>query len=88
MTGAEGLQNQVCQTNSLTQPCVGDSGGPLVIEPGKNKVWQQYGIISFANGDCEKAGDGKVVYTQVSKYVKWIKKVLNKYGDTKECESE
>ncbi|MEE9335952.1 MAG: serine protease [Granulosicoccaceae bacterium] len=49
--------------------CVGDSGGPLLIDI--NGVTAQVGIVSYGNGCAEPLFYG--VYTNVGKYVEWIR---------------
>ncbi|XP_076365543.1 serine protease 1-like [Tachypleus tridentatus] len=52
--------------------CAGDSGGPLLYEvDGK---WEIYGITSFGEGCGRKGKYG--IYTNVVKFVKWIKKTI------------
>ncbi|NP_001135073.1 Duodenase-1 precursor [Salmo salar] len=52
--------------------CQGDSGGPLVCNG------EAVGIVSFnMNGNCAYPNVPNV-YTQISKYLPWIKEVINK----------
>ncbi|XP_078141668.1 granzyme B-like [Centroberyx gerrardi] len=52
--------------------CQGDSGGPLVCN-GK-----AVGIVSFNNSDNCDYPDVPNVYTEISKFLPWIKKILKK----------
>ncbi|KAL7990344.1 hypothetical protein Chor_013774 [Crotalus horridus] len=54
--------------------CQGDSGGPLVCQR-PNTQWVILGITSWGFGCGQKDSPG--VYTKVSKFVPWIKKVTN-----------
>nr|XP_020487722.1 serine protease 53-like [Labrus bergylta] len=52
--------------------CQGDSGGPLVCDK------QAVGVVSFNNNDVCDYPDVPNVYTDVSKYLPWIKEILKK----------
>ncbi|EAT33372.2 AAEL014349-PA [Aedes aegypti] len=54
--------------------CKGDSGGPLMRLV--NTVWYQVGVVSFGNKYCGTEGFPGI-YTDVSKYLKWIEKEAN-----------
>lgn len=51
----------------------GDSGGPLVCE--FNQTWIQVGVVSWGIGCGRQGYPG--VYTEVSVYVDWVKRLLN-----------
>ncbi|XP_056304551.1 uncharacterized protein LOC130216695 [Danio aesculapii] len=53
----------------LIDPSYGDSGGPLVCSE------QAVGIVSFNMGHCDYP-NAPNIYTQISKYTNWIKKVI------------
>ncbi|XP_067270926.1 kallikrein-7-like [Pseudorasbora parva] len=65
-------QNVLCAGGYETKSgaCQGDSGGPLVCRG--NAV----GIVSFNMGRCDYPNVPNI-YTQISKYTAWIKKVIN-----------
>ncbi|KAM7013237.1 granzyme B-like [Tautogolabrus adspersus] len=52
--------------------CQGDSGGPLVCDK------QAVGVVSFNNNDVCDYPDVPNVYTDMSKYLPWIKETLKK----------
>ncbi|XP_026865682.2 coagulation factor X [Electrophorus electricus] len=54
--------------------CQGDSGGPHVTK--YKDTWFVTGIVSWGEGCARKGKYG--VYTQVSKYIKWIEAVMEK----------
>lgn len=54
--------------------CKGDSGGPLMRLV--NLVWYQAGIVSFGIRFCGKEGYPGI-YTDVTKYLKWIEEEAN-----------
>ncbi|XP_061093818.1 granzyme B-like [Conger conger] len=64
--------NTICAGGYKTKDgaCQGDSGGPLVCSG------QAVGIVSFNNGNCSYPIDYPNVYTQISKFLPWIKKYL------------
>eukprot|EP00064_Thunnus_orientalis_P020618 superscaffoldBa00005769_g20759 len=66
--------NVICAGGDDTKKgfCQGDSGGPLVC--GKVAV----GVVSFNNNENCKYPDVPNVYTDISKYLDWIKKILKK----------
>lgn len=55
--------------------CKGDSGGPLMRLV--DSVWYQVGVVSFGNKFCGTEGFPGI-YTDVSKYLRWIEKEANK----------
>lgn len=55
--------------------CQGDSGGPHVTR--YKDTWFVTGVVSWGEGCARKGKYG--VYTQVSKYIKWIQNVMNKF---------
>ncbi|XP_006744539.1 hyaluronan-binding protein 2 [Leptonychotes weddellii] len=69
--------SMICAGN-LQKPgkdsCQGDSGGPLTCE--KNGTYYIYGIVSWGLECGKKPG----VYTQVTKFLNWIKATIQKEG--------
>ncbi|KAJ8350849.1 hypothetical protein SKAU_G00259790 [Synaphobranchus kaupii] len=55
--------------------CQGDSGGPHVTQFGE--TWFVTGVVSWGEGCAREGKYG--VYTQVSKYVGWIRYVMTKF---------
>ncbi|XP_072292916.1 neurotrypsin [Eucyclogobius newberryi] len=55
--------------------CQGDSGGPLVCQDERGR-WVLTGVISWGHGCGNPAFPG--VYTRVSKFLRWIDKIINK----------
>ncbi|XP_055375409.1 transmembrane protease serine 11D-like [Condylostylus longicornis] len=57
-------------------PCIGDSGSGLIIQ--NNGVWYIKGIVSRALSHPDKICDlnDYVVYTDVSKFINWIKRYM------------
>ncbi|XP_032640935.1 mast cell protease 1A-like [Chelonoidis abingdonii] len=60
-------RNMICAGNKEHNACQGDSGGPLVC----NGVAE--GVVSFGSKECGKT---PTVYTQISRYLPWINKVI------------
>lgn len=54
--------------------CQGDSGGPHVTK--YKNTWFVTGVVSWGEGCARKGKYG--VYTQVSKYIRWIETVMDK----------
>ncbi|KAA0722687.1 Coagulation factor X [Triplophysa tibetana] len=55
--------------------CQGDSGGPHVTR--YKDTWFITGVVSWGEGCARKGKYG--IYTQVSKYIKWIQNVMSKF---------
>lgn len=53
---------------------IGDSGGPLVYKPLKSDQWILIGVTSYGYGCGRYFYPG--VYTKVSTYLNWIKKMI------------
>ncbi|KAL4641496.1 hepatocyte growth factor activator isoform X1 [Arapaima gigas] len=71
--GVEVTPSMLCAgSHRCVDACQGDSGGPLACT--KNGVAFLYGIISWGDGCGRSRKPG--VYTRVSNYVKWIKRVM------------
>ncbi|XP_036121816.1 hyaluronan-binding protein 2 [Molossus molossus] len=68
-------ETMICAGN-LQKPgpdtCQGDSGGPLTCE--KDGTYYIYGIVSWGQECGKKPG----VYTQVTKFLKWIKAIIQR----------
>lgn len=59
--------------NHRVDSCRGDSGGPLVCERSSGS-WVVYGVTSW--GHACRLQDAPGVYTKVSTFVAWIRKVI------------
>lgn len=58
--------------------CAGDSGGPLLCEKRESdgsSRWVVYGVTSYGEGCGEKKKYG--IYTNVRKYLDWIKETIS-----------
>lgn len=64
--------------------CQGDSGGPHVTRFGE--TWFSTGIVSWGEGCAREGKYG--IYTQVSRYIQWIRDVMTRYVPTKKMQSE
>ncbi|XP_071465424.1 serine protease 52-like [Marmota flaviventris] len=73
-------RNMMCANSSHGgDACQGDSGGPLICHKKNNKTkWYQLGIVSWGVNCGKKDIPG--VYTKVSNYLLWIKRVTKKAG--------
>lgn len=72
-------KSQICAgyKKGRKDACVGDSGGPLMCPlrtKDGNIRWYVYGVTSYGEGCGEKGKYG--LYTNVAKYLKWIKKTI------------
>lgn len=56
--------------------CAGDSGGPLLARRPSDDRWTVFGVTSFGDGCGQKGKFG--IYTNVEKYVKWIRRTVAK----------
>ncbi|XP_050356563.1 phenoloxidase-activating enzyme-like [Nymphalis io] len=73
--GQDILDSQICAGGQEGKDsCRGDSGGPLMYE--KNLVYYAVGVVSYGREKCGTAGV-PAVYTNVFKYVEWIKGVMD-----------
>ena len=63
-------RKHICAGNGDTDACTGDSGGPLLVE--RNGRWTVIGVTSFGVGCGSDVFPG--VYTNVAKYITWIKR--------------
>uniref|UniRef100_A0A674K8A4 Peptidase S1 domain-containing protein n=1 Tax=Terrapene triunguis TaxID=2587831 RepID=A0A674K8A4_9SAUR len=74
--GGKFTNHMICAGNlsedKRVDSCQGDSGGPLMCQRSTGH-WVILGIISWGYGCGRKDSPG--VYTKVSKFVPWIKKV-------------
>ncbi|XP_067848572.1 coagulation factor X-like [Heptranchias perlo] len=67
-------QNMFCAgyDDESKDACQGDSGGPHVTE--HKSTWFLTGVVSWGEGCAQKGKYG--IYTKTSKYIKWVKKVI------------
>ncbi|XP_047512070.1 serine protease easter-like isoform X4 [Pieris napi] len=67
----ETLKNQFCGEELGKDSCFGDAGCPFMIKDIYKDVnrYVQYGVVSYGPYSC---GSGPEIYTDVSKYIKWI----------------
>ncbi|XP_073950645.1 phenoloxidase-activating factor 3-like [Choristoneura fumiferana] len=74
INGEDETANKLCAGTTGKDACNGDSGGPLMIKgqykniPGSKYI--QHGIVSYGPIKC--GSDFPGVYTDVTKYMKWI----------------
>lgn len=66
-----GDENDPNDPNDNEDSCQGDSGGPLIAWDDFKKQWVLIGIVSWGYGCAMDGYPG--VYTNVMKYVKWIR---------------
>ncbi|KFB35197.1 serine protease 14 [Anopheles sinensis] len=72
--GASLMDTQMCVGGmDRKDTCTGDSGGPLMRMLGG--VWYQIGVGSFGSTNCG-TDNFPAVYTDVSKYVDWIREIV------------
>ncbi|XP_074834385.1 mast cell protease 1A-like [Carettochelys insculpta] len=62
--------NMMCAGNKKHNACMGDSGSPLVCDGVAE------GVVSFGRKKCGTSSDDPTVYTQISRYLPWIHKVI------------
>jgi secreted trypsin-like serine protease len=71
------LEGTICagfaRGGAIACPGTGSAGGPLVVFGGAGRKYQ-IGIVSLGE-DCSKPGAAYGIYTRVSSYVDWIRKV-------------
>lgn len=72
--------SQICAgfKKGTKDACIGDSGGPLMCPVKRNNgdiAWYVTGVTSYGEGCGEKGKYG--LYTNVSKYLKWIHKKMS-----------
>uniref|UniRef100_A0A8C6FSL3 Complement C1r subcomponent n=1 Tax=Moschus moschiferus TaxID=68415 RepID=A0A8C6FSL3_MOSMO len=67
-------ENMFCAGSPATRQdsCQGDSGGVFAVSDKKNDRWVATGIVSWGIG----CGEGYGFYTNLLRYVDWIKKVM------------
>ncbi|XP_034834282.1 venom protease-like [Maniola hyperantus] len=70
--GTDRTDKILCAGEYKKDSCSGDSGGPMMIEDEYDGVFRliQYGIVSYGPRQCGSTYPG--VYTDVTKFVKWI----------------
>ncbi|XP_072025410.1 LOW QUALITY PROTEIN: chymotrypsinogen A-like [Amphiura filiformis] len=70
------------QENGGRDTCDGDSGGPLVCRNSlRDGKWTLWGITSWGDNNlCNPESDKPGVYVKVSKYVRWVEKMIWKLG--------
>ncbi|XP_046972544.1 phenoloxidase-activating enzyme-like [Vanessa cardui] len=73
--GNEILDTQICAGGIKGKDsCSGDSGGPLMYE--KDQIYYAVGVVSYGRELCGTEGV-PAVYTNVYKYVDWIRDVMD-----------
>ncbi|XP_027718922.1 tryptase alpha/beta-1-like [Vombatus ursinus] len=70
--------DMLCAGKVNVDSCQGDSGGPLACKVGDS--WKQVGIVSWGIGCGLEHRPG--VYTRVTSYVGWIKKIIYSRSST------
>lgn len=72
------LKTMLCAAEKKKDSCQGDSGGPLNCLNPETKSWELCGIVSWG-AECADP-DLPGVYTRVTKYLSWIKNVIDRAG--------
>ncbi|CAL4158998.1 unnamed protein product, partial [Meganyctiphanes norvegica] len=72
-------KNHICAGRGKADSCMGDSGGPLNFQSGRGSNTGRVfvvGIVSFGPTECGSSTQPGV-YTNVARYVHWIRRNLN-----------